>query len=72
MESAIAWVIENKEWLFSGLAVTLMSSILGVIYHKKQAKKSQKIRAGKNSTNYQAGRDIQISSTSESDNEGNR
>lgn len=53
------WIIENKEWLFSGVGI----SIIGLIYYlivKNKRNKVQKQKAGKNSTNVQAGGDINI------------
>ena len=35
----INWIIENKEWIFSGIGVTLLLGIVGFIY-KKFTKKS--------------------------------
>lgn len=53
------WLIENKEWLFSGIGVFLISIIFTFIKRKdKTIKQSQK--SGNGSTNYQAAHDINI------------
>lgn len=53
------WILDNKEWLFSGIGVLIISVFLGFIFRKKtDIKQTQK--SGKNSTNYQSGRDINI------------
>lgn len=51
------WLIQNKEWLFSGLGVGLLSIIAGILF-KEKSRMSQK--SGKNSKNYQAGANINI------------
>ena len=53
------WVIDNKEWLFSGVGIFIVSALVGLAIRKKTGlKQSQK--SGSNSTNYQAGGDIKI------------
>lgn len=53
------WLIDNKEWVFSGAGVFLITLIIGVFIKKKRASK-QIQKSGSNSTNYQAGGDIKI------------
>jgi len=53
------WIINNKEWLFSGIGVFTVSTIIGFMFNKKNSTK-QTQKSGKNSTNYQSGRDIII------------
>lgn len=62
MDEVITWVIDNKEWLFSGVGAVVIAWIGRVIYKRKQTAASQKIRSGRNSTNIQAGRDIKLNS----------
>ena len=62
MDSLWEWIVGNKEWLFSGAGLVLLASIWRVIYRRKKAGPSQKIRSGRNSTNVQAGRDIRVES----------
>ena len=52
------WIIENKEWLFSGIAIALPLSIEGWIISNRGDKQVQK--GGKNSTNIQVGGDFKI------------
>ena len=52
------WIIENKEWLFSGIAIALPLSIVGRIISNRGDKQVQK--GGKNSTNIQVGGDFKI------------
>jgi len=53
------WIIDNKEWIFSGIGIFILSIIAGLFIKRKSfLKQSQK--SGKNSTNYQAGGDINI------------
>lgn len=53
------WIVNNKEWLFSGIGVVLISTILGFVFLKKGGI-SQTQKVGKNSTSYQSARDIII------------
>lgn len=53
------WIIDNKEWLFSGAGIFLMSIIIG-LFVKKQSSSKQVQKSGDKSTNYQAGGDINI------------
>ncbi|REG86558.1 hypothetical protein [Marinomonas pollencensis] len=52
------WLIENKEWIFSGVGVSVIIFILSVLRKNSDSKQVQK--SGANSTNYQAGGDIKI------------
>ena len=60
MDKLIQWVVNNKEWIFSGAGLMLVTWIGRVIYKGRQADSSQTIRSGNNSINIQAGRDMQI------------
>lgn len=53
------WVIQNKEWLFSGAAIAIPLAMAGWILSSKRDAQVQK--GGANSTNIQAGRDLSIS-----------
>ena len=52
------WIIDNKEWLFSGVGVTISVIIIGYFLKRKTPHQSQEI--GNKSTGYQSGRDINI------------
>lgn len=60
MEDFVAWVIYNKEWLFSGVGVAIFVWVGGLIFKKKHASSTQTIRSGDNSINVQAGQDVNI------------
>lgn len=50
------WIINNKEWLFSGVAVAVPVAIIGWISTSTTLKQKQK--GGKGSTNMQIGGNI--------------
>lgn len=52
------WLIKNKEWLFSGIAITVPLAIAGWLLSIKSNKQVQK--SGKGSTNIQVGGSINI------------
>jgi hypothetical protein len=54
------WISANKEWLFSGILVAIPLAIIGWLFVKHQIKLSQRQKAGDNSINVQAGRDVVI------------
>ncbi|MDV6345586.1 hypothetical protein [Nitrosomonas sp. Is37] len=62
MDDLLSWIIAEKQWLFSGVGLVVLTGIIRVIYKGRQAASSQNIRSGNNSMNIQAGRDIKINS----------
>lgn len=60
MENFVAWVIDNKEWLFSGVGLVVVAWVGRLIFKKTCTSSTQTIRSGDSSTNIQAGRDIHI------------
>ncbi len=52
------WVISNKEWLFSGLAIAVPLAIIGWLFGGKKSKQTQK--SGSHSTNIQAAGNVNI------------
>jgi hypothetical protein len=54
----IELILNNKEWLFSGLGIVILSIFFKVFFNKNNNKQIQK--SGKKSTNYQSGKDINI------------
>ncbi|MCF2649679.1 hypothetical protein [Niallia circulans] len=57
------WIIENKEWLFSGVGLTIISFIVGFFIKKKNSElktHQQVIKSGSDSTNIQGGRDVHV------------
>lgn len=54
------WILENIEWIFSGIGVFLISVFYFSIKAKKKASR-MKQTSGAHSSNFQAGRDINVS-----------
>lgn len=54
----IDWVIENKEWAFSGFAIAVPLFLLGLLFGK--GKKILNQKSGDNSINIQANGDIKL------------
>ncbi|HGH7180305.1 TPA: hypothetical protein ACJMKL_002486 [Bacillus luti] len=52
------WIIQNKEWLFSGIGVVIITGIIGLVFKNKTP--NQSITSGENSHNYQSGNDLNI------------
>lgn len=53
------WIIDNKDWVFSGAGIFIVSIIVGIfVKNKSPSKQIQK--SGSNSTNYQSGGNINI------------
>lgn len=52
------WIIENIDWLFSGIAIAVPLAIVGWIIATRGNKQVQK--GGKNSTNIQVGGNFKI------------
>ncbi|MBW2673392.1 MAG: hypothetical protein JRD89_08275 [Deltaproteobacteria bacterium] len=59
------WIIENKNWLFSGIAIAVPLAIVGWILSTRGNKQVQK--GGKNSTNIQVGRNFKIGGEKDND-----
>lgn len=49
---AISWVMDNKEWVFSGIGIF----VLGLIFVKSKYSIKQNQKGGDNSTNIQIGK----------------
>lgn len=52
------WIIKNKEWLFSGIAIAIPLAIIGWFISSQGNKQIQK--GGNNSTNIQVGGNFKI------------
>lgn len=59
------WILENKDWLFSGILVSVPLAILGWYFNKSKSKQIQK--SGHSSNNIQVGGNVTI--TRKNDNE---
>ena len=60
MDVIITFLIDHKEWLFSGVGIVTITSIFRMIFRKKHTESNQKIQAGNGSTNIQSGGDVSI------------
>ena len=60
MEDFVAWVIDNVEWLFSGVGLVVVAWVGRLIFKKTYASSTQTIRSGDSSTNIQVGRDANV------------
>ncbi len=56
--TVMAWILENKDWLFSGAAIALPLAIIGWIFSSRKNRQVQK--GGDNSTNIQVGGSFKI------------
>jgi len=56
----VDWLIANKEWLLSGVAVAVPIAIVTWFLTRKSANQKQIQKSGKNSINIQVGKDINI------------
>lgn len=55
------WIIENADWMFSGIGVTILGALGGLFVKKKlDNKNSQTINSGNNSTNIQGGENVSV------------
>lgn len=52
------WIIKNKDWLFSGVAVAIPMALIGWYFSTRGNKQSQK--GGDNSTNIQVGGNLNM------------
>jgi hypothetical protein len=60
--SVIDWVVENRQWVFSGIGVAVVVAVSRLIWrHRSEGIQEQS--GGDQSMNLQAGRDIHIDST---------
>lgn len=59
----MGWINNNKEWLFSGIAIAAPLAIVGWFISSKKNKQIQK--SGDNSTNIQVAGDIRINERSD-------
>jgi len=50
------WILENKDWLFNGVAIAIPIAIIGWLISSRRKKQVQK--GGDNSTKIQVGRNL--------------
>ena len=63
-----SYIINNKEWIFSGIGVFFLTLFIGFLFRQRKAEVSQNIKAGNNSTNIQVGGDMSSGAQKKSDN----
>lgn len=66
MNAMLNWVVDNKEWLFSGAGFVLISWVGRLLFKKMRTSSKQTIRSGHSSNNVQAGGNIYIGTTKKS------
>jgi len=54
------WIVLNKTWLFSGIAVAVPIALAGWLLSRRSNTRVQKQRSGKQSVNIQAGEDVNL------------
>lgn len=54
------WIINNKEWLFSGIAIAVPLAIAGFLFNRKTKVKTQVQKGGIGSKNIQVGGNLNI------------
>ena len=59
------WLIQNKEWVFSGIGVPIVIGIITFLFKRKNSKGGsngvqQNQSSGKNSTNIQGGHNVTV------------
>jgi hypothetical protein len=65
----VVWIVNNKEWLFGGVGVAVISGIMTLVWRYRTGS-SQNQKGGVNSTNVQAGRDISLNEGPSKPNDG--
>lgn len=54
----LVWLSENKEWVFSGVGIFIISTLITLFVKSNNKKQVQKV--GNNSTAIQVGRDLRV------------
>jgi hypothetical protein len=58
INNILNWIVQNKEWIFSGIGVAVITGFISILSKNKGTSSKQTIRSGGGSNNLQAGRDI--------------
>lgn len=65
------WIVNNKEWIFSGVGVFIVSVIGAFVFRRVRASTiNQTQTSGTRSTNYQSAGDLNVNVTEKNDAEG--
>ena len=70
MQELLAVIYSNKEWIFSGVGVALVSALFVWFRRRGTPRANQVQSSGNNSVNVQAGRDLNISDSMGISNDG--
>ena len=63
IEPVLKWIYDNKEWVFSGVGVAIVTVLVSsLLLNKRRNSPGQNQESGKASVNLQAARDINIQS----------
>ncbi len=65
MHQILDWVVQNKQWLFSGVGIVIVSWLGRLIYRRAQSSSVQTIHSGRNSINVVAGKNAYVSTARE-------
>jgi hypothetical protein len=62
LEENMSWLAKNYQWIFSGIGVTILTSIITILLKNNKGKRGKNIemrqKSGDNSLNIQIGGDI--------------
>ncbi len=62
------WILDNKEWVFSGIGVFVLGIVGSWLYRRSRASSiNQTQTSGTRSKNYQSAGDLSVSITEKSD-----
>jgi len=51
---------DNKSWIFEGIGVAVLAGFAALFWRRRERTRMQRQSSGRESTNYQAGRDIKL------------
>lgn len=66
----LEWIVNNKEWVIGSTAGVVSAVVAIITLFRKGGGSSQSQSSGANSTNYQAGRDINLNERSSRSDDG--
>ncbi|KON69631.1 hypothetical protein AKG34_13320 [Peribacillus butanolivorans] len=62
------WLIQNREWVFSGIGIVVISAVARLFFKNKSSEKiSQTIQSGDGSTNIQGVNNVSVSNGEKKD-----
>jgi LPXTG-motif cell wall-anchored protein len=60
LEAITEWISNNYTWVFSGVGILVLGGIIALFKRKRSGGTTQKQRSGNNSTNVQAGGNVEF------------